>query len=154
MRTYDVHYLDDLASLEYGMNPSVFKDIIDHEISFFRYNGHPSKESQGRIKVKVYEDKAYYIPYLTDEGLDDLRTELREKRIFPLHESVMSFIDMVTKYNKVNPYCVRDIGEKWNELNKIEDKGERFLKYRELSESELNLEDNFKVIDEYYERFR
>ena len=61
---------------------------------------------------------------------------------------------MVIRYNRVNPYCVRDIGEKWNELNKIEDKGERFLKYRELSESELNLEDNFKVIDEYYERFR
>lgn len=154
MRTYDVHYLDDLASLEYGMNPSKFFEMVRSKIIFFKFNRNLVDDNHGRLVAKNYEGKVYYIPKLTDEGLDYLRNKLKTIGIVSLHESVISFTGMVIRYNRANPYCVRDIGEKWNELNMIEDKGERFLKYRELSESELNLEDNFKVIDEYYERFR
>lgn len=153
MRTYDVHYLDDLASLEYGMPPYDFLEMVNERITFFRFRRSPIDEKHGNLGVRVFENKAYYIPKLTDRGLEVLRSKLSEEGVYPLHELNLSFTEMVNMYNTLNPACVRDIGERWNYLNSIEDKKDRFLKYREIAEVVLNNEDNFKVNEEYYKYF-
>lgn len=137
IKYYDIHYFEDLANLEYCIHPddintTVYANlfyIVDPEI--FEY------------KMRSYVDdnyKACVVPsyYLTDLGVNKVKDILRARGIIPLLERGLSFTEMVNTYNRHNQYCVRDIGEKWQELNKIEDEKERFLRYRDLSERELN----------------
>lgn len=153
MRTYDVHYLDDLASLEYGMSPVTFMTLVKQEVVFLKKDGSPINGDYGSLKIRDFNEKRFLITKLTNSGLSVLRRRLKNIGIYPLHECGLSFTDMVTKYNMVNPSCVRDIGEKWSELAKIENEGKRFLKYRELAEIELNTGEYFLINKEDYKCF-
>ena len=137
IKYYDIHYFEDLANLEYCTSPDDLKTEVyanllyklDPEI--FEY------------KMRSWVDNEYKLcvepsTYLTDLGVIKVRELLRDRGILPLHMREISFTDMVNIYNKHNPDCVRDIGDKWEELNSIEKKGSRFLRYRDLSERELN----------------
>ena len=137
IKYYDIHYFEDLANLEYCMDTDDIKRIVNSNLLYL--SGPDICEYELRSFVDDdFKMQTEPVTHLTDLGLSKVREILTIKGYLPLHERGLSFTEMVNIYNMRNPNCIRDIGEKWKELYEIEDEKERFLRYRDLSERELN----------------